>query len=109
MSRNGVGLGLDCALQFVDRLLIAAMLAVGNGIGDQFIRCDAVFRIGQIAAADSWVTAPGKPRIAQGFQSLHQRRIEAGFFGELFAGAVIADHAGELGAHLLGYRLLFGE
>jgi len=52
MGRNRVGLGFDCALQFLGRLLIAAMLTVGDRIGDQFIHRDAIFRIGQFAAAD---------------------------------------------------------
>src|SRR6266478_2135626 len=64
MSRDRIGLGLDNTLQSVNRLLIAAVLAVGDGVRNQLVGDDAVFRVRQIAAADSWITAAGKSRIS---------------------------------------------
>ncbi len=53
--------------------------------------------------------AAGKPGIAERFQPLHQCGIEAGLFRQFRAGAVLLNHFGQAGPHVLRHGLLVGK
>src|SRR4029077_2473792 len=64
MDRHRGWFALQCGLKFSDGGLEAAVLAILNRIGHEFVSLDAVLRIGQLAIADSCVSSARNCRVS---------------------------------------------
>src|SRR5207247_5050998 len=82
------------------------MLTIGHGIGKELVSLDAVFTIGQGVDIGSGIAPSRKTSISKRLQTLHQYRIESGFFGQLLPRGVLLNQLSEAHAHFFCYCFL---